>query len=141
MNQYPTPLVVPSDRPPITPDEASLHGQVENLQRIQENQATQIRLLMSNVDSFSARLMEALDNSEIDSDLAKEFADIFDLEMTKEYSVTITASWSGTVTVPFGEDIDDFEVNIEYPELSYSCSDWSLDVDEDEVDHEVSENF
>jgi hypothetical protein len=133
---------------PITPDEAAmlgeiahLNGQIENLQRIQENQAAGIRRQAGQVSEFEDRLKDAVENGEIDGDLAKEFADIFDLELSKTYNITITASWSGTVKVPFGEDVDDFSFSVEYPTPDYSCDGFELDVDEDQTDHEISESY
>jgi hypothetical protein len=118
-----------------------LNGQIENLQRIQENQATQIRRQANEVSEFEDRLKEAVENDEIDGDLAKEFADIFGLELSKEYNITITASWSGTLKVPFGQSVDDFSFSVEYPTPDYSCDEFELEVDEDETDFEVSESY
>ena len=115
-------------------------SKIDDLNRIIENQRGQIQRAANEESEFADRLKDAVENDEIDSDLAKEFADIFGIEMTKEYSITITATWSGTVTVPFGDSIDDLDIAVNYPEPSYSC-DFEMDVDEDSLDWDVQENF
>lgn len=120
---------------------AARDGEISYLNDRLESQTKQINRYAGEQSEFESRLKEAVENDEIDSDLAKEFADIFGLELTKTYNITITASWSGTVVVPFGQNIDDLDLTVNYPEVSYSCDEFELDVDEDELDHEVSEYY
>jgi len=97
---------------------------------------TVLRNRESQINAFEAELREAVTEGTIDSDLAVTFAEIFDLELSKTYNVTITGSWSGTVTVPLGLDIDDLDSEIicEYPTAGYS--DFELDINENSLESE-----
>ena len=127
--------------PPSPEAWANMNAEVERLNTFIENQRSAIARYANDQSEFESRLTEAIENDEIDGDLAKEFADIFGLELSKEYTISITATWSGTVTVPFGQSIDDLDISANYPEVSYSCDDFELDVNEDEIDWDVQENF
>lgn len=119
---------------------ADLNAENGRLNMNIESLRSQINRYANEQSEFESRLTEAVENGEIDNDLAKEFADIFGLELTKEYVITITGSWSGTVTVPLGESIEDLDIHIDYPEVGYS-SNLEMDVDEDSIDWDVQENF
>lgn len=102
-------------------------------QRHSENQ--------SMIDQFEVRLKTAIEDQEIDSDLAKEFADIFSIPLERSYDVTVTVTFSGTVSVPLDFDIDDLENHLSASlEASHYSSDVSVDLMEDgmEIDAQWS---
>ena len=115
----------------------------ESNDRLSDNISSYLRQLREHadkVDAFKSRLIEAVKDSDIEVDLAKEFAEIFDLSLTETKSITITASWSGTVEVFVGIDTDSLEVEVDYPEISYSCEGFEdLSVDEDSLEVETSD--
>jgi len=115
----------------------------ESNDRLSDNISSYLRQLREHadkVDAFKSRLIEAVKDSDIEVDLAKEFAEIFDLSLTETKSITITASWSGTVEVFVGIDTDSLEVEVDYPEISYSCEGFEdLSVEENSLEVETSD--
>jgi hypothetical protein len=146
----PRPAFEPAPEPagPIEPTRDQLSIQINTLQReverlgnVNESYAADIRRKAGMISEFEDRLKDAAQEEELDSDLAKEFADIFEFELSKKYSITINASWSGTITVPFGQDADDLSFDFPFPELSYSCNEFEMDIDEDNTDFETREGY
>ena len=80
-------------------------------------------------------------HSYMDSDHVEEIAGIFDISLEKDYDVTITVTFSGTVSAPMGYDMDDLENDIQASiENSYSGnSSITVDVSEDSMDIEWTE--
>jgi len=119
---------------------ARLNRQIESYQsRINANERL-AREAEDQRSAFKDRLVEAVESEEFDLDLATEFAEIFDITMVKTISVTITAEWSGTVEVGLGIDMDSLEVEVEYPEISYSCDGFeNLSMEENSLEVETSD--
>jgi hypothetical protein len=154
MTDYPTNITVtvgeprPAFEPAPTPNLTELSLRINTLEREVER-VTDLhqRCQVANVEyenqksEFEDRLKDAVENDEIDGDLAKEFADIFDLTLDKEYRITLEASWTGTITVPFGFDVDNLDFEFPFPELSYSCNECDMDIDEDNTSHDVSDVY
>lgn len=133
---------------PAEPTREELSLRINTLEREVEREVDlRVRVQVANVEyknqisEFEDRLKDAVEEQELDGDLAKEFADIFDLTLDKEYRIEISASWSGTVTVPFGQDVDDLSFDFPLPELSYSCNECEIDIDEDNTDFETREGY
>lgn len=60
-------------------------------------------------------ILEAFDDDEFDKDAFTAIAEALDIELTKEYEVTINVTFSGTVSVPLGFDMDcDLENYIDF---------------------------
>ena len=142
----PRPAFEPAPTPEPTREELSLtintlQREVERLGNVNESYAADIRTKAGMISEFEDRLKDAAQEQEIDGDLAQEFASIFNLELSKEYTITIEASWSGTVTVPFGQDVDDLDLEFQFPTLAYSCDEFELDIDEDNTDFSTSESY
>jgi hypothetical protein len=79
--------------------------------------------LSSNISTAEEIVKEALENETIDADLAKELAEAFGWEMSKDVDVVITASIRATLTVPIGKSVSDVETG-----LSVEASlDWSTE--------------
>ncbi len=72
----------------------------------------------------------------IDADHANTLVEMFDLSITQDYEVIITARFSGIVSVPLGYDIDELEndLSISLDTHHYGNSDVVFDVSEDGVD-------
>ena len=79
-----------------------LKGQVE-FQRTKRNQ------LISNISDAEELVKDAMENENIDSDLATGLAEAFGWELTKEVDVVITASIRATLTLPIGKSVSDVE--------------------------------
>lgn len=102
--------------------------QLENqIERLQEQIAANRR--RSNL--FEEALKTAVSGEDIDLDLAKEFADIFGFTMTTTYHFEVTATFTGSVEVPIGEDFDDLEGSLSATlDLDYGSFDefeWSTE--------------
>jgi hypothetical protein len=87
------------------------------------NTQTALRRLTDNVDHFENALKEALQEGEIDSDLAEKFAGIFDISLKKTYEFTVTVEYTFSAIVPMNIDpnniVDELNFNVE----SYCYSD------------------
>jgi len=143
ITDYPLNLL-PAEQPNLTDLSLrinTLEREVERVTDLHQRAQTANVEYESQKSEFEDRLKDAVENSEIDGDLAKEFADIFDLSLDKEYRITIEASWSGTITVPFGFDVDDLDFEFPFPELSYSCNECEIDIDEDNTSFDVNESY
>ena len=119
----------------------TLEREVERLGNVNESLGSDIRRKAGMISEFEDRLKEVVEEQGIDNDLAKEFADIFEFSFTKTYNITITATWSGTVEVPFGADVDDLSVQVDYPTTNYDSDEFDLNVDEDGVEIETTESY
>jgi len=77
----------------------------------------------------------------IDEDVSQRIVEIFDLEITKEYDVQVTVTFTGTVAAPLNFDMDNLENELE-PNLGVSFYADGIQVDfmEDRVEVEWSEN-
>lgn len=71
----------------------------------------------------------------MDEDVVERLADIFSLELTRDYDVTVIVKFSGTVTVPLNYNMDDLEnaltANLD---ASYYAGDVEADFGEDSMD-------
>jgi hypothetical protein len=81
------------------------------------NSQTALRRLTDNVDHFERALKCAIDDETIDSDLAAEFAEIFDIQLEKNYEFTVTVEYTFSVTAPMNQDpdniVDSLNFNVE----------------------------
>ena len=80
--------------------------------------------------------------SDMDESHAEQIAAIFNIKLEREYFVTITATFSGTVTAPFDYDMDDLENDLQatIDTHHYGNSSVYVDLSEDrmEIDWEES---
>ena len=49
----------------------------------------------------------------LDADVVNALTEIFDLEIMKEYDVEVTVTFTGTLEVPLGFDMDELENNLD----------------------------
>jgi hypothetical protein len=66
------------------------------------------------VDDFENALKEAIQQGVIDSDLAEEFAGIFDIQLEKMYKFTVTVEYTFFVTAPMNTDPDGIVENLNF---------------------------
>jgi len=80
-------------------------------------------------------------HSYMDSDHVEEIAGFFGIALERDYDVTITVVFSGTVSAPMGYDMDDLENDIQtsIENAYYGNSSITVDVSEDSVDIEWTE--
>lgn len=73
-------------------------------------------------------IKRAIVDGEIDAEetLVTDLCDILDLELTQQIEVTVTATWSGTLTIPIGKRVSDYE---DYFECSVETTDAEMEFD------------
>ena len=89
-----------------------------------------------------SRFEDALKHNEwdFDSDTLESLADFFSIELNREYDVTITVRWSGTVTAPMNFDIDDLENFLDIRiDTDYRTSDATIDLYQDDFEIDYTE--
>jgi hypothetical protein len=75
-------------------------------------------------------ILEAFDGDDFDKDVVTNIAEALDIELTKEYEVTINVTFSGTVSVPLGFDMDcDLENYINFEASNTRWGDGELECD------------
>ena len=98
----------------------------------------QLREHVNQVSSFEG----ALKNNEWDFDYEtlSDLAGYFDIELQREYDVTITVRWSGTVTAPMNFDMDDIENFLDIRiDTDYRTSDAIVDLYQDDFEIDWTE--
>jgi YbbR domain-containing protein len=86
-------------------------------------------------------ILEAFDNDDFDKDVVTNIAEALDIQLTKEYEVTINVTFSGTVSVPLGFDIEgDLENYIDFEARTngYGSEDIECDLFSDGIDITVN---
>ena len=83
-----------------------LHAQHNQDHVLHLNIQTALRRLTDKIDYFEQALKTAVEEESIDSDLAAEFADIFDIQLEKNYEFTVTVEYTFSVTAPMSTDPD-----------------------------------
>jgi nitrate/nitrite-specific signal transduction histidine kinase len=80
--------------------------------------------------------------SDMDESHAEQIAAIFNIKLEREYFVTITATFSGTVTAPIDYDLDDLENDLQatIDTHHYGNSDVYVDLSEDRMEIDWQES-
>ena len=150
-------MIDPSfDTAPVTMTE---YVTVEGLERHIQELNTEISRLESELDAITSdrdfwqarahdrqmmidNLQEYVkDNFDyIDESVSQELVDIFGLEITKDYDVTVTVEFSGTVSVPLNYDIDGLEDSLHASLEFSSYEDGEADFMEDRMTIDWSES-
>lgn len=119
-----------------------LNNKLENLQsQLTASQDSVIRLrdkYRSQQSELESLLKELLDDEEIDVDVAKRIADIFDsITLTKQVDIQFTITATATVEVPYGTDDDTVGDNIFVERVEFYSQDSDYDILES--DHDVDD--
>lgn len=100
--------------------------------------SAQLQKRVAQIESFEG----ALKNNEwdFDFDTLADLASYFDIALEKEYDVTITVRWSGTVSAPMDYDMDDIENILDISlDTGYGGAALTVDVYQDEFDIDYNE--
>lgn len=114
--------------------EAALAQKTTDHQFVLERNQT----LTRQINSFEG----ALKNNEWDFDFEtlSDLAGYFDIELNREYDVTITVRWSGTVTAPMNFDMDEIENFLDIRiDTDYRTSDAIVDLYQDDFEVDWTE--
>lgn len=93
---------------------------------------------MTQIDSLEAYIKENFDY--IDENVSQEIVDIFAFEITKDYDVTITVTFSGTVSAPLNFDMDDLENHLNASLDASYYGDVEADFSEDRMEIDWTES-
>jgi hypothetical protein len=91
------------------------------------------------IDNLEEYVKEQYDY--IDEEISQSLVDIFGLSITKDYDVTVTVTFSGTVSVPLNYDMDSLENDLSASlESHYYSGDVEADFSEDRMEIDWSES-
>lgn len=118
-------------------------AQLKNDLELAQSQRSNYAALYSNLQSKVEELEEYIkDNfAYIDEEVSQRIVEIFGLEITQEYDVQVTVTFTGTVQAALNFDMDTLEDQLEPTlSLSFYADDIQGDFMEDRVEVEWSEN-
>ena len=97
-----------------------------------------IQTFTNQINSFERALKD--NEWDFDGDTLESLADFFGIELNREYDVTITVRWSGTVTAPMNFDMDDIENFLDIRiDTDYRTSDATIDLYQDDFEIDYTE--
>jgi uncharacterized coiled-coil protein SlyX len=123
-------VILSSQHPVLAKLNADLAEQVENNAQLTSRVETlnnQLRSYIAIADRKQVRinsvgdyLKEAIDDQEIEAEIAKKIADLLGLELTTTVEIKMTFEATASVTIPYGQDADIDSIASEfYAELRY----------------------
>ncbi len=116
-----------------------LHAKIDDLEGDRDLWKSKYHNRMDQINNLEQYLKENFDY--IDEDVTQNLVEIFALEMTKDYDVTVTVTFSGTVTVPLNYDMDSLENDLSANlESHYYSADVEADFSEDRMEIDWSES-
>ena len=98
---------------------------------------TRIMEYVNKVESLETFIKD--NHSFMDEDHVTAICEIFDIMLSQDYDVTVTVTFSGTVTVPLGYDMDNLENDLRAELSSTYDNDVEADLYEDSMDIDYSE--
>ncbi len=118
---------------------AQLKNDLEIAESRRSTYASMYTNLQEKVDELEGYIKENF--AYIDEDVSQRLVEIFGLEITQEYDVQVTVTFTGTVKAPLNFDMDTLEDILE-PSLSVSYYENDVDAEfsEDRVEVDWSEN-
>ena len=132
------PFIAPYPPTPLEEQIADLQRQLDQKTADHKYVVERNQVLTRQINSFEG----ALKNNEwdFDFDTLSDLASYFDLSLEKEYDVTITVRWSGTVSAPLDYDIDDIENILDISlDTGYGGAALTVDVYQDDFDIDYTE--
>jgi hypothetical protein len=81
------------------------------------------------VDTALEAFKEILDGDMDSEQTIKDFDEVIkalDWKLTKDVQVTVTATWSGTISMPYGTDLADISIRFQDPEIDEPNMDMDL---------------
>jgi hypothetical protein len=110
---------------------------MENDRNFWQGKAHERQLMIDNLEEY---VKDQFDY--IDENISQSLVDIFGLTITKEYDVQVTVTFSGTLSAPLDYDMDELENALEarLDTSYYSPSDLVIDLSEDSMDIDWTEN-
>jgi hypothetical protein len=123
-------------------DIEKMKDNIETLQNTISALGRQINERDMKIANAKAAILEAFDNESFDRENFEVVAEALEIELTKEVQVTINVTFSGTVDVPIGFDIEgDLENYIDFEATASGWGNFDIECDlfTDGVDVNVCE--
>ena len=135
-------LATPSPYPPTMQEleikVADLENKLQFANEHWEIARQRIQTFTNQINSFESALKD--NEWDFDQDTLESLADFFGIELNREYDVTITVRFSGTVTAPMNFDMDDIENYLDIRiDTDYRTSDLTVDLYQDDFDLDYTE--
>ena len=108
-----------------------LNKKIDSLEHDKQYLSDRYNTLRGQVDNLQEYVKDNFDY--IDESVSQELVDIFGLEITRDYDVTVTVEFSGTVSVPLNYDIDGLEDSLHASLEFSSYEDGEADFMEDRM--------
>lgn len=116
-----------------------LNSEVEAMRNDREFWREKYNVRMAQIDNLQEYVKENFDY--IDENVSQELVDIFALEITRDYDVTVTVTFSGTVSVPLNYDMDNLENDLNASlDSHYYSADVEADFSEDRMEIDWTES-
>jgi chromosome segregation ATPase len=116
-----------------------LTSEIEAMRNDREFWREKYNVRMAQIDNLQEYVKENFDY--IDENVSQELVDIFALEITRDYDVTVTVTFSGTVSVPLNYDMDNLENDLNASlDSHYYSGDVEADFSEDRMEIDWSES-
>jgi YbbR domain-containing protein len=115
MTEFMTTAPAPADIEKMKNDIEFLQNSISSLNRLINEQKNKI-------DNARLAILESFDNDSFDRENFEVVADALEISLTKEVQVTINVTFSGTVDVPLGFDIEGSLEN--YIDFEATASGW-----------------
>jgi hypothetical protein len=115
---------------------------IVDLENLLSAQRRIISVEQNKIDNARLAILEAFDNESFDRENMEVIAEALDISLTKEVNVTINVTFSGTIDVPLGFDIEgDLEnyLDFEATANNWGNNDIEVDLFTDGVDVNVNE--
>ena len=117
----------------------SLNSEVVILRDDREFWREKYNARMAQIDNLQEYVKENFDY--IDENISQELVDIFGLNISRDYDVTVTVTFSGTVSVPLNYDMEGLENDLSASlESHYYSADIEADFSEDKMEIDWSES-
>ena len=117
---------------------AEIQKSLEQKIKDHEYVSGELRRRVAQINSFESALKD--NEWDFDQDTLESLADFFGIELNREYDVTITVRWSGTVTAPMNFDMDDIENFLDIRiDTDYRTSDATIDLYQDDFEIDYTE--
>ncbi len=115
-----------------------LTSELENITTDRDFWREKYNVRMGQIDNLQSYLKDNFDY--IDENVVQELVDTFNLEITKDYDVTITVTFSGIVSVPLNYDMDNLENDLNASLDASYYSDIESDFSEDHMEIDWTES-
>ena len=128
----------------LTKQLAEANATIERVERTREFYHSRYTAYENSINRAKDALFEAVKDGDIEADdtLVETLADIFGWSLTTEVEVRLTATFTGTLTMPLGKTIDDIEADDFNAEITLGWEknreDWEFELGDTEL--ELEEN-